>query len=433
MNERDGDPAGEPGRPGAGPPSTWPHEPGEAELPVAGPGLGEPPGTRPGDAGPHRPSTTRRFLTLAVALVLLVTTALGLVLGHFVWTSRISLAPSQDLPSGATPFGPGSNSSSGQSSFAEGAPANAAALAKAVVPDLVDINTAISYQTLEGAGTGMVLTSDGEILTNNHVIEGATTISVTDIGNGRTYRADVVGYDRSVDVAVLRLVGASGLKTVATGTSATAAAGEGVVAVGNAYGSGSTTTFAAGKITALHQSITADDSATGTTEQLSGLMETNAAIVPGDSGGALVDSAGRVVGMVTAGSGSFRFPSSAPSGYAVPIDAALSVASRISAGRSSATVHVGPTPFLGVLVQSSGSAAAGAAIAEIVSGGPAASAGLQPGDVITGIDSQGVASPEELTAALLRFRPGATIRVHYLSSSAKAETTTVQLASGPPQ
>lgn len=136
--------------------------------------------------------------------------------------------------------------------------------------------------------------------------------------------------------------------------------------------------------------------------------------------------------MVTAGSGSFRFSSSA-SGYAVPIGTALKVASRISAGQSSATVHVGPTPFLGVLVQSSGSGAAGAAVAEVVSGGPAAGAGLQPGDVITGIDSQGVTSPEGLTAALLRFRPGATIRVHYLQSSGQAATTTVQLGSGPPQ
>ncbi|HKH89126.1 MAG TPA: trypsin-like peptidase domain-containing protein, partial [Acidimicrobiales bacterium] len=164
----------------------------------------------------------------------------------------------------------------------------------------MDVNTTLSYQSEQGAGTGMVLTSTGEVLTNNHVVEGATKISVTDIGNGKTYSAKVVGYDRSKDIAVLQLIGASGLQTVNLGNSSSVSVGEGVVAVGNANGAGGTPSYAGGAVTATNQSITATDQAGGDSEQLGGLIETNADVIPGDSGGPLVNASGQVIGMDTA-------------------------------------------------------------------------------------------------------------------------------------
>ena len=210
------------------------------------------------------------------------------------------------------------------------------AIASKVDPGLVDINTTLGYQQEQAAGTGIVLTSNGVILTNNHVIDGATSISVTDVGNQKTYTASVVGYDRTRDIAVLQLHNASGLQTATLGNSSNASVGEDVVGVGNAGGTGGTPSAAGGTVTALNQSITASDEGDGTSEQLSGLIETNADIQPGDSGGALVDTSGDVLGVDTAASAGFSFQSNDQSsgnqGFAIPIDTALSIARAIEAG-----------------------------------------------------------------------------------------------------
>ena len=201
----------------------------------------------------------------------------------------------------------------------------------------------------------MVLTSDGEIPTNNHVIDGATSISVTDVGNGKSYSANVVGYDRTGDVAVIKLVNASGLQTVSI-SSGTAAVGQAVVGVGNAGGTGGTggtPSAAGGSITALNRSITASDDSGGNAESLTGLIEMNAGIEPGDSGGSLVNTSGQVFGMDTAASNGSGYQVSPAQAYAVPIGTALSVAKQIEAGDASSTVHIGATGFLGVSVEDS--------------------------------------------------------------------------------
>ena len=177
-------------------------------------------------------------------------------------------------------------------------------IAARVSPGLVDVVSTLGDQNATAAGTGMVLTSTGEVLTNNHVINGATSISVTDIGNGKTYTATVVGYDKSKDIAVLQLQNASGLQTVNLGDSSTVTVGQNVVAIGNAEGKGGTPSVVTGSVTALNQSITAGDDGSSDSEQLSGLIQTNAPIQPGDSGGPLVNSAGQVVGIDTAASSS---------------------------------------------------------------------------------------------------------------------------------
>ena len=182
-------------------------------------------------------------------------------------------------------------------------------IAAKVSPGLVDVVSTLGDENGKAAGTGMVLTSNGEVLTNNHVIDGATSISVTDIGNGHTYKATVVGYDKTKDIAVLQLQNASGLRTVTFGDSSTVSVGQQVVAIGNAEGKGGQPSVVTGSVTALNQSITAsDEGSASNSEQLTGLIQTNAPIQPGDSGGPLVNSAGQVIGIDTAASSSSATP-----------------------------------------------------------------------------------------------------------------------------
>lgn len=329
------------------------------------------------------------------------------------------------------------------SSTATGGPADAPSIARTVDPGLVDIDTIIGHEGLEGAGTGMVLTAGGEVLTNNHVVEGETSISVTDVGNHRTYAAKVVGYDRASDVAVVQIEGASGLQTVSLGRSTSVHAGEPVVAIGNAGGHGGTPSYAGGQVTALDQSITASDEADGTSEQLTGLIENDADIEPGDSGGPLVDTGGKVIGIDTAASSGFSFEqggSATVQGFSIPIDSALGIAREITAGDATSAVHIGATAFLGVGVVSPGSNGApapaptsGAVIESLVPGAPAAEAGLAVGDTITSLGGRPVTSPNSLTTVLLSEKPDARVPVGYLDPSRARHTVSVQLESGPPQ
>ena len=330
----------------------------------------------------------------------------------------------------------GASGSGPASSSAAGGPANAAAIANKVDPGLVDINSTLSSEGAEAEGTGMVLTSGGEILTNNHVIDGGSSIRVVDLGKGKTYSANVIGYDRTADVAVLQLEHASGLQTVRLGDSSSVRKGQGVVGIGNAGGVGGTPSFAGGSVAALDQSITASDAGDGTSEKLTGLIETNANIQPGDSGGPLVNSNGKVIGMDTAASAGFSFGlgSASTQGYSIPIDTALKVATAIVEGHASSTIHIGPTAFLGVGVASSSPGApAGAVIESIASGSPAAKAGLSDGDTITSFAGHPVSSPNGLVTVIQSAKPGASVSLTYLSTSGARRTVKVSLTSGPPQ
>lgn len=286
-----------------------------------------------------------------------------------------------------------------------------AAVAAKVSPGLVDVNTVLGLQGERAAGTGLVLTSDGEVITNHHVVQGATQITVTDIGNRKTYPAAVVGYDSTHDIAVLRLTNASGLTTVSLGDSSKVAVGDQVLGVGNAGGVGGTPSYAPGRVTALNQAITATDDSGANAEQLTGLIQDDADIRAGDSGGPLVNTSGQVIGIDTAGSGGSTGPNNgtgttgagqrssnvgigqgsavvgegqgsanavagpgaavvgggqgsagggaaqpgagqptATEGFAVPINQALGIADQIEGGQASATVHVGASAMLGMSV-----------------------------------------------------------------------------------
>jgi S1-C subfamily serine protease len=338
-----------------------------------------------------------------------------------------------------------------------------AQIAAKVDPGLVDVVSTLGYQNGEAAGTGMVLTSNGEVLTNNHVIDGATSIKVRDVGNGRTYGAKVVGYDKTHDVAVIQLVNASGLTTVSLSSSAVQT-GQKVVALGNALGKGGTPSVATGKVTATGRTITASDEDAGNAERLHGLIQTNAPIQPGDSGGSLVNTQGEVVGMDTAASSSISTTSfgtqsqpTAVQAFAIPISHATAIADQIEAGQASSTVHIGATPFLGVEVSPSSSSAgstggygspyggsygngdggygsstvSGAPVAGVLSGSAAAQAGLTQGDVITSVAGHTVTSPTGVSSALVGHHPGDKISISWADQTGQSHTATVQLGTGP--
>jgi S1-C subfamily serine protease len=353
---------------------------------------------------------------IVTTLAVVAAAAVGVHLGGAAWRTGTPVSP----------YAAGGGAS---------APADAPNGAGPVDAALVDVNSTFAYQNAEGAGTGIVLTSTGEVLTNNHVINGATAISVTDIGNGRTYAATVVGYDNAHDVAVLRLQGAAGLATADIGDSSKVAVGDAVAAVGNAGGTGGTPVSASGSVTALNRSIIADDELDGVSERLSGLIEVDANVQSGDSGGSLVNASGQVIGIDTAGSASYsiqRQNGGGAEGFAIPIDTALSIARQIATDRPSSTVHVGATAFLGVMVSASDSRGTGAVVADVVPGGPADQAGVAPGEVITSLDGRAVGSGSNLSAIIGALKPGQSVVIGYADDYGRPYTATVRLSAGPP-
>jgi S1-C subfamily serine protease len=344
------------------------------------------------------------------------------------------------------------------------------AIVTKIEPGLVIINTTLQYASEAAAGTGMVINADGLVLTNNHVINGSTKVTATVGSTGKTYPATVVGYDKTADIALIQLQNASGLTTVPIGNSSLVMVGSAVVAMGNADGRG-TITAKPGQVTALNQTITAsDDGGSTASETLHGMIQTNADIVPGDSGGPLASSAG-VIGMDTAGNNAGY--QQAAIGFAIPINTALSVARQIAGGHASSTVTIGYPPFVGVFtgsgpdsspqaqaqqeqqnggIGSNGGAprcytrnsnltvpstiapvSSGALIIGTICGSPAASAGMTGGAVITAVNEQAVGSPQDLTGILSRFHPGDTISVTWVSPSGQRTTSSLHLTAGPPQ
>ncbi|MCD2192028.1 S1C family serine protease [Actinomycetospora endophytica] len=340
---------------------------------------------------------------------------------------------------------------------------------------VVDIDTVLDYGQGEAAGTGIVLTPAGEILTNNHVVQGSTSIKVTDVRSGASYTAEVVGTDATADVAVLQLQGASGLTPAVLASPAAQAAvapGTSVTGVGNAGGKGGTPSAATGTVLATGQTVTASDETSADAENLNGMIEVQAAIESGDSGGPLYAN-GAVIGIDTAAS-----ESSSPTvrnaadsttgtpttGYAIPIATALNVAGQITSGVHNSAIQQGYPAFLGVEIGSgaSGSSSSGgdnaggygggygssrygdgsdgtgssatsqgAPISGIVSGSPAASAGLAAGDVITAVDGQTITGADQLSSSLGSHAVGDRVSLTWVDADGTSHTGTAVLAAGP--
>ena len=313
-----------------------------------------------------------------------------------------------------------------------------AGTAATTIPGIVDIYTNLGYQQAAAAGTGIVLTSSGEILTNNHVIRGATSIKVVVLDTGRSFKAAVVGYTVDHDIAVLQLKDASGLTPAPLGNSSTVKTGDAVTTLGNAGGAGGAPSAATGKIVGIGRSITARDDSGGA-ETLTGLFETDAALQPGDSGGPMVSVDGKVIGIDTAASTSFSYQYSGSRGFAIPINRATALAAQMVAGKASTSVHIGPTAFLGVQVQSSspyytqGSPSSGLFVGGVVKGSPLAKVGLVSGDIVTKFDGKALATPARLTALVVTKSPGDTVEIRWVDQYGTSHTATITLASGPPQ
>ena len=410
------------------------------------------------DGGFGRPRRRRgsgNVLTHAIMTLLGAALAAGLLLAFYSPASGSSLPGSGAVPSPGSSAAPLTGGEQG--------------IVTKIEPGLVIINTTLQYDSEAAAGTGMVLNADGLVLTNNHVIEGSTKVSATLVSTGKTYPATVVGYDKTGDVALIQLRDASGLTTVPIGNSASVKVGNTVVALGNAEGQGSITATA-GHVTALNQTITASDEGGSTaSETLTGMIQTNADIVPGDSGGPLASSAG-VIGMDTAGNDANDQQASA--GFAIPIGTALSVARQIAGGHASSVITIGYPPFVGIFIGSgssssppvqeqqeeqqngsgSGSAPAcstsnsdltvpsaiapvssGTLVIGTICGSPSAAAGMTGGSVITAVNGQAVGSPDDLAGILARFHPGEVISVSWVSPSGQRTTSSLHLAAGPPQ
>ncbi|WP_033294308.1 S1C family serine protease [Amycolatopsis jejuensis] len=423
---------GQPYPPGTGPQQPWGTPYGGQPYPTQQFAAPYPPPHQP----PRRTGHPVRAAIVAIGVVAL-SVAVGLGVGHFVWTPS---APSSAV-SGNQNFGSVTNPGPSSTSI------DPAAIAAKVSPGIVNVNTELGYQGAAAAGTGIVLTSDGEVLTNNHVVEGATAIKVTDVGNGRTYSASVLGYDRSHDVAVLKLAGASGLATESIGDSSSVQVGDAVVGLGNAGGAGGAPVPAAGRVTALNQSITASDESSGSSEQLTGLIQVDADIQSGDSGGPLVNAQGQVIGVDTAASAGYQFngggrrgfggspDSSGQQGYAIPINQAIAIAHQIVGGTGSDTVHIGKSAFLGVTVSDAGQTqngpAAGAVIQQVVADGAAAKAGIAAGAVITALDGKSVDSATALTTLMDQHHPGDKITLTVSGPAGDQRDVTVVPAEGP--
>ncbi len=264
----------------------------------------------------------------------------------------------------------------------------------------------------QAQGSGFVYDANGDIVTNQHVVAGANSISVR-FWNGKTYDATLVGSDRSTDLAVVKVSApASELSPLAVGDSSKLVVGDGVVAIGSPFGLEETVT--SGIVSALHRSIDALNNFT-----IPDSIQTDAAINHGNSGGPLLNAQGQVVGVtaqIRSDSGD-----NAGVGFAIPSNAVRSVASQlISTGKAE---HA----YLGVSLDPT---SATARLADVRAGTPAAQGGLEKGDVVTSFGGTKVSNSNELAVAINAHSPGDTVSVTYLRDG-KSHTTTVKLASRP--
>ncbi len=414
--------------------ATWPARPGWTPPPPPGRhgAAGWPPPERP------RPSAGRRVLTaVAVIALALASGGIGAAIETAVHGSSSSGA-AQPFP--IRPFQPDFGNGDGSGASPSSGTLDAEAIAAKVTPAIVNINTTLA-PTGRAAGTGMIISSSGEVLTNNHVISDATSVRVTIGVTGESHTAHVVGYDVKDDVALLQMDGASHEKTVTFGDASKVQVGDPVVAIGNAGGRGGTPTVTQGSVTALDQQVTAGDLG-GETETLQGMLQINAPIQPGDSGGPLVDKNGHVIGMNTAAAGGrFQQQTGSNIGFAITIDKAVSVARVIANHQDTETVHIGPRGLLGVQVRNAsqgdafGNAApvdSGALVINVQNGSGADAAGIRTGDVIVSVAGESVADTSGLHLALAKYHPGDHVDIGWVDGSGARHSANVTLTEGPP-
>jgi S1-C subfamily serine protease len=451
-----------------GPSSAGSQEPGPASAIGAGGGgaWGPPPSgwaaPAPGSWPPGPPvaettptaSAPKRGLAI-VAVIALVLASAGIGAGVAVALHDSSkttpFSASRSLPfdngnsnsngsgSGSTNgngFGNGSSSGGTGSTTPPSGSLDVNAIADKVDPALVNINTTLAQG--RAAGTGMLISSTGEILTNNHVIADATSIKVVIGGKGASHDAKVVGYDVTEDVALLQITDSvKDLPTIVFGDPSGVKVGDPVVAIGNAGGVGGTPSATEGQVTALDQQVTASDGQ-GESETLEGMIQIDAPIQPGDSGGALIDSSGRIIGMNTAAAGGGQFSQNSGSdiGFAIPIDNAVNIVSQIRSGNETSKVFIGDRGLLGVQIEDingqSAPVSSGALVVGVENNSGADEQGIQTGDVIVEANGKPVTDSASLRTALGTFHAGESVSVSWVDSSGNHHDASVKLVPGPP-
>jgi S1-C subfamily serine protease len=333
-----------------------------------------------------------------------------------------------------------------------------------LLPSVVDVTAVLRYDDETAEGTGFVFDGPGGlVLTNNHVIRDATSVTASFPSTGKIYRVRIVGTDTAADIAVLQLLHAPRIPAAPIGNSALVQLGDPVLAIGNQAGQGGPPTIAPGIINSLGRTIEADDGTSGFTETLRGLLQTSAQIEPGDSGGPLADAAGEVIGMDTAAS-----TGSSAAGFAIPVSTAIPVGRQIAGGRPGPGITLGTGGFLGVLVVPRGSqgvpaepeasltarsaspksgcdtTAAGASMPErvaparsgalvegVLCGAPAAASGLTAGDVIIRVAGQNVTSPTSLAASVTGCEPGMELPVTWVTVTGITRTALIRVGAAP--
>lgn len=306
---------------------------------------------------------------------------------------------------------------------------------------IVLIETVLGYEDAAAAGTGMVVSGDGLVLTNNHVVAGSTQISATIASTGETYTAKVVGTDATHDVALLQLQGVSGLDTITIDQDDTADTGDPVTAVGNAYGGG-VVMAADGTITKLDSTVTTAAEGAAQGETLDGVIQIAAQVVSGDSGGALLDADGEVIGMTTAASSG----TADITGFAIPIESALTLAQQMANGDESGSVSIGYPAFLGIGIGQSATRGSdsrysgygqqtvegsGVRVGGVFEGTPAERAGLAAGDTITAVDGAALKDETSLSTILASHEPGDSVTVTWVDTTGDTHSESVTLIAGP--
>ncbi|TMK48384.1 MAG: PDZ domain-containing protein [Actinobacteria bacterium] len=402
-------PAGPEGQPGTGAPYGSPY----GTAPYGTPLYGAPPYGGPPPVGPKPPKRfSQRLLPwskglLAAAALLVAVFVVANALGAFRDTTTT-------LPSGT-----GASLRTAATTPPTGtAPSlDTRSVLRAVEPGVVMISTSASGTfggTTQGEGSGMVLDTQGNVITNAHVVSGSTTVSVQVFGQSTVYQAKVLGTDAADDIAVIQIQNPGPLTPVKIGKSSGLQVGDPVVAVGNALGlapGGPSVTT--GIISGLNRSLQTSG------ERLAGLIQTDAAINPGNSGGPLADASGQVIGMNTAVSNNGEGVA-----FAIPIDRITPLIDSLKKG----TVTTTGRGFLGV--QITAAQAGGAQITAVTPNSPAAGAGLKAGDVIVAIDDQPVATNADAADTIGSLSPGTKVRIKYQRGSS-TNTVPVTLAATP--
>ena len=358
--------------------------------------------------------------------------------GGTAWalTTTSASTPSPTLPGGSTGTGGAPNGGS----TSTGGTLSAATIAR-LDSSIVDITADTASPGGQVAGTGMIITSNGEVLTNNHVIDDTINIRAQIDGTGPEYQVKVIGYDLSDDVALVQLVGASNLPTIPIGNSSKVSVGDAITVLGNALGRGGTPAVSSGTVSQTSTTITASDT-TGNNETLTGMIQVSATIEPGDSGGPEVNAAGQVIGMTTAGqtSGNPNLQSGSTIGFAIPINKAMQIVSQIRSGNGP-NVHIGLAALLGVAVADrqpvpapdgsgpdcSASRATTGAWVSGVTGNPAAGAGVTACVRITSIGGTTITSTSSLHMAMAKFSVGQTVTLTWVDASNVSHSASVTL------